>query len=145
MKPIGKLLLMLELMICYGPSLCYLIIGIAFIPFWILSALSGEFQAITMVMMVVGGIIGFFALLALCYKICNPKSNLICDGKIRLLSLMGMLSSIAILYYADAIEKLFEVWAFLYLLPLAASLHIIYLGRNYYFVCCNRSNRSDDS
>ncbi|MCW7552040.1 hypothetical protein NX722_05160 [Endozoicomonas gorgoniicola] len=143
MKPISKLLLLLELMICYGPSLCYLIIGIAFVPFWILSALSGEFQAITMVMMVVGGVVGFFALLALVYKICHPKSNMICDGKIRLLSLMGMISSIAILYQADAIEKLFEVGAFLYLLPIAASLHIIYLGRNYYFASCQRSERSD--
>ena len=143
MKSISKLLLLLELIICYGPSLCYLTIGIAFVPFWILSALSGEFQAITMVMMVVGGILGLFALMALVYKICHPRSSMICDGKIRLLSLMGMLSSIAILYQADAIEKLFEVNAFLYLLPLAASLHIIYLGRNYYFSCCNRAGSSD--
>ena len=143
MKRISQLLLLLELIICYGPSLCYLIIGIAFVPFWILSALSGDFQAITMVMMVVGGVIGLFALLALVYKICHPKSSMICEGKIRLLSLMGMVASIAILYQADAIEKVFEVGAFLYLLPLAASLHIIYLGRNYYFACCRRSKRSD--
>lgn len=143
MKSIGKLLFLLELIICYGPSLCYLVIGLAFVPFWILSGISGDFEAITLVMMVTAGIFGFFALSALVYKICNPKCPIICSGKIRMLSLLGMLSSIGILYQADAIEKLFEVRSFILILPLAASLHIIYLGRNYYFSSLRKRNCQD--
>ena len=132
----------LDLAICYGASLCYLVIGIAFIPFWILSALSGDLDVTTKVMMGVAALLGLVALVSLCYKVCHPRSNRVCDSKIRLLSLMGMLSSVVILYQADAIEKLFEMHSLLLLVPMALSLHVLYLGRNYYLYC--RHNKKAD-
>ena len=135
MKQVSKLLLLLEVLVCYGPAVCYLAIGLAFVPFWLLSALTGEFAALTLLLMVVGGVCGIIALVALVIKLLNPRMAVISAGKIRILSMFGMVASVAILLQTGSLDRLYQAETLVFLLPVVASVHIIYLGRNYYFSC----------
>jgi len=129
MKPIYKALILLETVICFGPLVLILGLGLIVIPVAIIKAFEGEFGGLFLLAIELGGALGLVALICVLLHIFNPTKGYISAKKLRLFIAAGFVSLFAYIYMTGL-----NSWSSFYLFaPLAASFHFIYLGRSYVF------------
>lgn len=131
MRPLHKTLLLLEVVICFGPMLILLGAGLIVIPVSIMSLVEGEFGGLPLLAMIVGGGLGITSLIALTLKILDPNSSTLTPRKIQLFMACGVLSILGFYFFVGRGGVGWQ--AVFFVLPLFASAHLLYLGRSYAF------------
>jgi hypothetical protein len=153
MKTLPRNLLLIELPVCFAPAVVFLAIGIFMLPIWVgmlgaaifkaeyRSALSGieGFVVVASILAVIGGLIGLLGLARVMRLLLKTEPPAAVSGRTRLYSFIGVATPIllAIVFFWRDIRAL----VFLSVLPIAASLHIIYLARNAFFPTKRRLRR----
>ncbi|WP_036127941.1 hypothetical protein [Marinobacter nitratireducens] len=131
MKPVLKILLLAEVVICFGPAFIILLMGLVVIPVALESLVNGHMAGVYLLAMLLGGWLGMAALISLVIKILEPDSRTLSPRKILLFMSFGILAVSGFLVMAGEGGGSWQLG--IASLPLAASVHLIYLGRNYVF------------
>ncbi len=131
MSPLQRMLLLLEVIVCYGPAFLLWGMGLIVIPISITSLASGQISGLYLLAMLAGGGLGMAALISLVIKIMGSDSQIMSPFKIKLFMASGVIAIIAFLFMANVGG--FNLLSILLLLPIIASIHLIYLGRSYIF------------
>ena len=132
MTRIAKVALLLEAVVCFAPITVWLTIGVLMVPAQVYFAMSGQTEhlagPIQVVLAVLAGICGLIAMIsALSWILFRSKSIL--NPKIALTFMcLGITGVLAIVFFDDSV-----VWRAVVALPLACTLHIAYLAREYLF------------
>jgi len=129
MKPIYRILILLEVVLCFGPATIMLALGSLFIPATILGVSSIQAQSILLLLPIVGGALGLVALICIVLHIFNPTKGYIKPAKMRVFILCGLFAIISSFLMLGGNKY---GWVF-YLLPILGTLHLTYLGRAYVF------------
>ena len=131
MRPLQKILLLLEVVICFGPSFLILAMGLIVIPVAISSLIEGQFSGLYLLAMLLGGGFGMAALLSLVIKVMEPDSHVLSPAKIRVFMAMGVVAIVGFLFMVSEGGASWQMIALC--LPILSSLHLLYLGRQYVF------------
>ncbi|WP_447528444.1 hypothetical protein [Vreelandella sp. TE19] len=131
MKPPLKILLLMEVIICFGPALLILVMGFVVIPVAFQSLVDGHATGAYILAMLIGGCFGMAALISLVVKILEPDLRTLLPRKILLFMSFGMLALIGFLIMAGKGGVSWQLG--IASLPLVASIHLIYVGRGYVF------------
>lgn len=131
MNPVLKILLLAEVAICFGPAFLILVVGLVFIPVALQSLASGHMAGAYLLAMLLGGMFGMAAVISLVIKILEPDSRTLSSRKILLFMAFGILAISGFLIIASDGRVSWQLG--IASLPLAASIHLIYLGRGYVF------------
>jgi hypothetical protein len=145
MKKSSKILLFFEMLVCFAPAVAFLAMGIFMLPIWVgmlgaaifkaeyRSAMSGieGVAVVVSILAVVGGIIGLVGLLRIVSLLFSPDVPATVSRRIRVYVFVGIATPIvlAIVFFWRDIRLLF----FLSVLPIVASMHILYLARKALF------------
>jgi len=129
MKSAYRILILLEVVLCFGPATLMLALGILFIPATIFGFSSVEAQSILLLLPIIGGALGLVALICIVLHLFNPTQCYIKPPKMRVFILCGLA---AIIYSFLMLGSNRYGWVF-YLLPVLATIHLTYLGRAYVF------------
>lgn len=134
MSTIGKIFLLIETIICFGPAFLLLMLGIIVWPLATIGLiLDGDFKnflgSLPVLFLVIGGALGMVSLGAMLLRMISPETKLLSPNKIRLFMIFGVLS---ILTYGYPIVqgKPGYHWGIV-ILPLLATIHIYWLGHAY--------------
>jgi hypothetical protein len=138
-------LLLFELLVCFTPAVAFLAIGVLMLPIWVgmigaaifkveyRSAMSGieGIAIVVSILAVVGGIIGLIGLLRVMRLLLKPDAPAVVTSRTRLYVYVGVATPVimAIVFFWRDIRPL----VFLSVLPIAASLHIVFLARKALF------------
>jgi hypothetical protein len=138
-------LLLFELLVCFAPAVVFLVIGVLMLPIWVgmlgaaifrveyRSAISGieGIALVASILAVVGGIIGLVGLLRVIRLLLKPDAPPVVTSRTRLYVFVGIATPVlmAIVFFWRDIRPL----VFLSVLPIAASLHIVFLARKALF------------
>lgn len=130
MSTFGKICLLLETVVCFGPVFLLLILGITVYPFAIVSMLfDGDFVnfigSVPTLFLLAGGIFGMVSLVAMLLRILSPKAKRLSSNKIHLFTLFGVLSIMIYGYPLIQTEPGLH-WA-VFVLPLLGTIHIYWL------------------
>ena len=137
MRPICKAALILEIVLCFGPAFIFLCQGFILVTvfsFLSYSEAKPDFLFIPSIMRVVGGVLGTIGVVVLLRKIINPNLKIMSSPKILFFMVCGVLSLTQPLF-SGINAGLTWTWpaALIFVLPLIAAFHIIYLGRSFLF------------
>jgi len=138
-------LLLFELLVCFSPAVVFLAMGILMLPIWVgtlgaaifkveyRSAISGieGMAVVASILAVVGGIVGLVGLLRVMRLLLKPDAPNVITSRTRLYVFVGVATPVflAIVFFWRDIRPL----VFLSVLPIAASLHIVFLARKALF------------
>jgi hypothetical protein len=131
MKPALKILLLAEVVICFGPAFLILVMGFVVIPVAFQSLVNGDTAGVYLLAMLLGGCFGMAALISLMIKILEPDSRTLSPRKILLFMSFGILALLGFLIMAGEGGVSWQLG--IASLPLVASIHLIYMGRGYVF------------
>ena len=134
MKPVAKALLMIETTVCFAPAGVLLWLGLLMVPAEIYFLFTGPGDGsltdlLTLLAWTAGGVAGVVALLNLLFWIVDRPSAFI--G--RYWTLAGAVAGSAALLPYTAGEVDSPWWRLVGLMPLACSVHLMYLGRDFLF------------
>ncbi|WP_044617302.1 hypothetical protein [Gynuella sunshinyii] len=134
MSTIGKIFLLLETIVCFGPVFLLLMLGIIVWPLATIGlVIDGDFENVLgflpVLLLVVGGALGMASLVAMLLRIISPETKLLSPFKIRIFMVFGVISILAY-GYPIVQGKLGLHWAII-ILPLLATTHIYWLGHSY--------------
>ncbi len=129
MKPLFRFLILLEVVLCFGPATIMLAFSFIFVPAIFFSRSPFELKALLYLLPTIGGCLGLTALICLVLHLFNPTQGYITPAKMRLFILTGITAIIVtcILLGTNEYGLVF------YLLPVVATIHLVYLGRAYVF------------
>jgi len=142
MKQTQKILLILEVLLCFGPVTLFLFQGIIITTvFGIISIMDDkpEFFFITSTIRIIGGTFGLIGIIQLTKIIIQKKSNDMKHRRILFFILCGILSIVQPIingFYNNNTFNLNKDFSILimHILPLVSTFHLIYLGRHYLFL-----------
>jgi hypothetical protein len=129
MKARYRILILLELILCFGPATFLLGFSVQLIPNAIPRALDLDLMSILILLSIVCGTLGLIALISVVLFIFNPGIRYINSAVIKVFILCGLTS----VYTSFLILGYFREFGLLYLLPIFATIHLTYLGRYYVF------------
>ena len=129
MKPLFRFLILLEVILCFGPATIMLAMSFIFIPAIFFSPAPFEPEAMFYLLPTIGGCLGLTALICLVLHLFNQTQGYITPAKMRLFIMCGVGAIIltCILLGTNEYGLVF------YLLPVLATVHLVYLGRAYVF------------
>ncbi len=131
MKPINRMLLLLEVMICFGPMVLIVVVGLVVSPGLLLLLLNVETAGIVAMSLLIGGSLGLGSVRAVVLKIIKPEVLVMPPAKVRYFMFCGFLALFLLLGLA---ADLGLTWSMLVLLlPALAAFHLIYMARGYVF------------
>ena len=145
MKTSARNLLLLEVLVCFAPSVVFLTIGALMLPIWVgmlgaaifkaeyHSAISGieGLAVVASILAVIGGFIGLVGLLRVMRVLLKPDATAPVTARTRLYVFIGVATPVllaAVFFWRDIRPLMF-----LSVLPIAASVHIVYLARRALF------------
>ena len=126
MKPLYKILILLEAIVSFGPLVLLLGLGLITIPGAIISLYNGDFGGLVLLLIEVGGILGLIAFICVLLHIFEPSKYFIKPKKLRWFILCGFVSVLTFMFVTGVNKS--TLWL---ALPLVVSLHFLYLGRRY--------------
>ncbi|AEE22776.1 hypothetical protein Glaag_1829 [Glaciecola sp. 4H-3-7+YE-5] len=125
MSPLYRSLIILETIVCFGPITIALAMGLIFIPMALNEALKGNFWLTPLVLLILFGFLGLFAVISLILHIFDPTKIFLSRYKLFAYTGVGVISLISVV-------PLFNITGYGYLvvlLPLFATCHFYYLSR----------------
>jgi len=128
MRPIYKFLIIVEAIIGFGPLVIILGLGLIAIPISIVGILDGYYGALLMLLIEIGGFLGMFAFISVLMHILEPSRYFLSFSKLRFFIICGFCSILGFAFMSGINIEL--IWL---LIPIAVSVHFIYLGRKYVF------------
>ena len=141
MSRFARVLLVIELIVCFAPATILLLLGAMIIPIGIVAAaFRGVFlaQYFLSVALIVAGVLGMVGLLALASLIGLGTPTRISNRAILALALTGA-AALMPMVVSDS-----QWWRLIGVLPILASLHLIYLARGQLFPLWPESRTSLD-
>ena len=124
----GKVAVLLEAVVCFGPLALFLGGGVILVPM----AAVGEIETsrILLLVWVLAGCVGLFALISTLLAIVSPTPEVKSSKWVLPSYLAGICALIPILFLA---EDVFSLEQLLLVAPVVAALHFMYLARVYLF------------
>jgi hypothetical protein len=145
LNPISRGLLILEVLVCFGPGVAFLAVGVLMLPVWVgmlgFAVFDAEYRdtvsgvehlsVVASILAVIGGLIGLLGLLRVLSFLMNPLTTATLTTRTRLYVLIGVATPVLVAgaFFWRDIRPL----VFLCVLPIFASAHIIYLARKALF------------
>lgn len=129
MKPLFRFLILFEVILCFGPATIMLAMSFIFVPAIFFSPTPFEPEAMFYLLPTIGGCLGLTALICLVLHLFNPTQVYIAPAKMRLF----IMSGIAAIILTCTLLSSNECGLIFYLLPILATVHVVYLGRTYVF------------
>lgn len=129
MKPFFKVLILTEATICFGPLFLFLAFGVIFLPMTIIGVFDGELSGLIMLAFSIGGILGSVAIFCVLSHILDPEKKFLSPTKLRIFIVCGILT-LTSFTLTVGLWRIQLLWV---LVPLGATIHFIYLARNYVF------------
>lgn len=133
MHPGLKTLFVLEVAVCFGPLILWWGMSLVYLGVQILG-LFHKFSVDIVLgflltgVMVASGALGLIALLEVVRSIFNPAASLMNSKVAALFMIIGLIPVVWIVSYGE-----WANWKLIGVVPMIATLHIIYLGRYYLF------------
>jgi hypothetical protein len=128
MSRAAKFLILLEVAVCFLPTMLVLLFGLLIMPFQVRFLIEGELAALNAIVPVVMGVGGLLALFTvLRWLFLRPTKSF--DRRITLV--LMCLGAIPIVPYAVAGDTV--LWKLAGVLPLMCTAHLAYLARDYLF------------
>jgi len=121
-------LIIVEAIIGFGPLVIILGLGLIAIPISIVGILDGYYGALLMLLIEIGGFLGMFAFISVLMHILEPSRYFLSFSKLRFFIICGFCSILGFAFMSGINIEL--IWL---LIPIAVSVHFIYLGRKYVF------------
>ena len=122
-----KVLLILELFVCFAPAVVMLLLGLIFLP--VSFVMGPRFGNLGGLAMIVGGLSGTVGISVVVAALMSGKRPRLSTRVILVLAAMGFASLLPLVIgSADSFR-----WRLFGLLPIAASVHVIYLARSLLF------------
>ena len=120
-----KVLIAIEVMICFGPAAILWCLGLMFAPLWVLSGSEPDLEAIAILAMVVGGAFGIVSLLAVLDGLVAQRPPKLSTRVTIVFSVVGA---------AALLPLVFGFFPFpgarvIGLLPIIGMLNLLYLSR----------------
>lgn len=128
MRPIYKLLIIVEALIGFGPLIILLGLGLLTILISIMGILDGYYGALVMLLIEIGGFFGMCAFICVLMHILEPNRYFLSFIKLRLFIICGFYSILGFVLMSGI--NIESIW---FLIPLVIAVHFIYLGRKYVF------------
>jgi len=125
MKPIHRALLIIEIIVCFGPVTLLLGLGLIVVPVSILELIDGNAGVLPLVLLEVGGVLGMVAMLSLVLHVLEPSKLFLSHKKLMFFTASGVIS---LLFGAVLLNASGLFWL-VYVLPLLAAFHLLYLSR----------------
>jgi hypothetical protein len=129
----AKLLLVIEVVVCFLPITLVLVLGVIVLPMQVGLLVAGEFMALITIVVVAAGVGGLVALNSVLRWILSRPSDSMKPKMVRVLCMVGILPMLPFAFGDPP-------WVGV--LPLICSAHLLYLGRQYVFAR-EESNSSD--
>jgi hypothetical protein len=126
MKPLYKYLILLEATISFGPLFFLLALGVITIPGAVISIYSGDLVGIVLLLIEIGGVLGFISFICVLLHVFDPEKYFITPNKLRWFILSGFISVLIFMYITGVSKS--ALWL---MLPALVSMHVLYLGRRY--------------
>ena len=118
-----KFLLILELIVCFAPVVALLILGLLIIPVsFVMDPRASNLDALAMI---VGGICGMVGVFSIGTAVMSGKRPRISTPVIVIFATLGIASLLPIV--VGSVD--YDWWRLIGLLPILASLHLVYLAR----------------
>lgn len=121
-------MIIVEAIIGFGPLVIMLGLGLITIPLSIMGIIDGYYGALLMLLIEIGGFLGMFAFISVLMHILEPSRYFLSFTKLRLFIVCGFGSILGFAFMSGINIEL--IWL---LIPIAVSVHFIYLGRKYVF------------
>lgn len=121
-------MIIVEAIIGFGPLVIMLGLGLITIPLSIMGIIDGYYGALLMLLIEIGGFLGMFAFISVLMHILEPSRYFLSFTKLRLFIICGFGSILGFAFMSGINIEL--IWL---LIPIAVSVHFIYLGRKYVF------------
>ena len=121
-------MIIVEAIIGFGPLVIILGLGLIAIPISIVGILDGYYGALLMLLIEIGGFLGMFAFISVLMHILEPSRYFLSFSKLRFFIICGFCSILGFAFMSGINIEL--IWL---LIPIAVSVHFIYLGRKYVF------------
>ena len=122
-----KVLLVLELFVCFAPAVVMLILGLIFVP--VSFVMDPRFGNLDGLAMIVGGLSGTVGISVVVAALMSGKRPRLSTRVILVLAAMGFASLLPLVIGSvDSFR-----WRVFGLLPIAAGVHVIYLARSLLF------------
>jgi len=132
MRPVLKMFLIIEVAVCFGPLILWWGMGLVMAALQI-GMLFHDFaevapSALLVFALVGAGTVGLMALLEVLRSLFDPSASLMNPNITLLFVVIGLMPVIWMIYDAP-----WTPWILIGLVPMVATVHIIYLGRQYLF------------
>lgn len=132
MHPALKTLLIIEVAVCFGPLVLWWGMGVVFVGIQVIG-LFYSFKEVALGLLMVSalvaaGAVGLMALLEVLRYIFNPSAALM-NPKVTLLFVVIGLAPVFWMIY----DVPWTPWILIGLVPMVATIHIVYLARQYLF------------
>jgi hypothetical protein len=138
MKANLKVLLVLELFVCFAPAVVMLLLGLIFLP--VSFAMAPRLENLDGLAMVVGGVFGIIGIFVVVAALMSDKKPQLSTRVILILVAMGFASLLPLVIGSvDSFR-----WRLIGLLPIVAGVHVIYLARPLLFTAPPPTQRSVD-
>jgi hypothetical protein len=122
-----KVLLVIELFVCFAPATLLLFFGLLFLPVsFVINPQLGNLDALAMV---VGGLCGIVGIVVVVAALLSDKRPRLSTATILVLAALGVASLLPLV--VGSVDSL--SWRLLGLLPILAGAHVIYLARSLLF------------
>ena len=134
-----KVLLVLELFVCFAPAVVMLFLGLIFLP--VSFIMEPRLDNLDGLAMVVGGICGIVGIFVVVAALMSGKKPELSTRVILILAAMGFASLLPLVIGSvDSIR-----WRLFGLLPIAAGVHVIYLARSLLFAAPSATHGQVDN
>lgn len=142
MKNRYKLLIILEAIILYGPAISMLTIGYRNIDKFLLGLQDVQYlyKSIEIIILLIVGTLGMLAAISILIKIIIPNTKAIPANIAKILILLMLVALMYKLVLAISSGLRWEIINGLIVMPLVATIHFVYLGRDYLFI--NNANKA---
>lgn len=130
MKSVLKIIILLELIIGYGPVFYLLILSLIMSPFMLLSVVTGASIMLAPLLAAILGALGCIGIFQVVIKLLDRDTKIQSPKAISVYLLSGLTALLIGVVYMQAF-KFPE--AIMFILPLVVSLHFSYLLRDYLF------------
>jgi hypothetical protein len=130
MKQALKIIILLELIVGFGPVFCLLVLSLIMSPFMLLAILTDESITLAPLLVTVLGVMGCIGMFQVVIKLLDRDVKIQSPKAINIYLLSGITALLSGITYMQAF-KFPEI--IMFLLPLLVSLHFSYLLRGYLF------------
>jgi hypothetical protein len=122
-----KVLLILELFVCFAPALVQLFLGLLIIPVGF--AMDPSLEVLESLAMVIGGLCGMVGLSVVVAALISGKEPRLSTPVVLLLASLGFASLLPLVVDPGDSSN----WRLIGLMPILGGLHVIYLARSILF------------